>query len=39
MGTGSDANNGYEIKIWLENQYSASAGMTESDFNVKTIQK
>ena len=30
---------GYEVKIWLENQYetSRSGGMTEDDFNVITL--
>ena len=32
------SNAGYEIKVWLENQY-ASSGMTENDFNVMTLTK
>lgn len=30
---------GYEIKIWLENQYNKTGGMTENDFNVMTLTK
>ena len=32
----SSSNSGYEIKLWLENQYN-SGSMTESDFNVVTL--
>ena len=28
---------GYEIKLWLENQYRKTTGMTENDFNVVTL--
>ena len=33
--------NGYEIKVWLENQYvtSTEGGMTENDFNVVTLTR
>jgi hypothetical protein len=31
-----NSNKGYEIKIWLENEYN-SGSMTESDFNVVTL--
>jgi hypothetical protein len=32
----ANSNSGYEIKLWLENQYN-SGSMTESDFNVVTL--
>jgi hypothetical protein len=32
-----DSENGYEIKIWLENQYD-SGPLTENDFNVVTLR-
>jgi len=32
-----DSENGYEIKIWLENQYDSDS-MTQNDFNVVTLR-